>query len=318
MPKFSLIIPVYNVAEYIRECLDSIMNQDFYDWEAILINDGSTDISGDICDEYSHKDSRFKVFHKSNGGVSTARNVGLENAKGQWIWFVDSDDYIVPGSFNILNKAIVDCNSDTIFFGIIRKRGDILKESKNNFIKNYSKEKFLNQVFCFLNQSILFSRAIIESENLRFSPGVRMAEDLEFQYKYLCHIDKPLMIPNNLYVYNLREGSAMRNSKANYNNVVDCFKVCENLLTHVSENTIAPTFWFGKRVRLLLKSCLQSAARLPKKDRSWIQCRYRKIVNNYVDRGYKIILDKRLKIAYLNLPLYFFFLKRYYKINNIR
>src|SRR5690606_22590995 len=95
MPKVSVIIPVYNTENYLRECLDSILAQTFTDFEVLLINDGSTDSSGKICDEYAEKDSRIKVFHKENGGVSSARNLGLDNAKGEWICFVDSDDEIL-------------------------------------------------------------------------------------------------------------------------------------------------------------------------------------------------------------------------------
>ena len=93
-PKISIIIPIYKVEKYIRECLDSILNQTFTDWEALLIDDGSPDNSGVICDEYAAKDNRFKVFHKENGGVSSARNLGLEKATGEWVTFIDADDWI--------------------------------------------------------------------------------------------------------------------------------------------------------------------------------------------------------------------------------
>ena len=90
----SIIIPVYNSEKALRRCLDSILAQTMTDYECLLIDDGSTDSSGRICDEYAAKDERFRVFHKENGGVSSARNVGLDNAKGEWITFVDSDDSV--------------------------------------------------------------------------------------------------------------------------------------------------------------------------------------------------------------------------------
>ena len=93
-PKISIIVPVYNAEQYLRRCIDSILNQSFTDFELILIDDGSKDKSSDICDEYAAKDSRIKVYHKENGGVSSARNLGLDNANGEWIAFVDSDDFI--------------------------------------------------------------------------------------------------------------------------------------------------------------------------------------------------------------------------------
>ena len=93
-PKISVIIPVYNAESTLRRCVDSVLAQTFTDFECLLINDGSKDKSGEICDEYARKDSRVKVFHKENGGVSSARNVGLDNARGEWVSFVDSDDWV--------------------------------------------------------------------------------------------------------------------------------------------------------------------------------------------------------------------------------
>ena len=94
MPLVSIIIPVYNVEKFLCTCLDSIISWEFTNWEAILIDDGTLDNSGIICDEYAVKDTRFKVIHKRNEGVSVARNLGLDMARGQWCWFVDSDDLI--------------------------------------------------------------------------------------------------------------------------------------------------------------------------------------------------------------------------------
>ena len=94
IPKISVIIPVYNTEKFLHRCIDSILTQTYTDFELLLIDDGSKDSSGSICDEYAEKDSRVRVFHKENGGVSSARNLGLDNAWGEWITFVDSDDYI--------------------------------------------------------------------------------------------------------------------------------------------------------------------------------------------------------------------------------
>ena len=93
-PKISVIVPVYNTEKYLRRCIDSVLAQTYQDFELLLIDDGSKDSSGAICDEYAAKDARVRVFHKENGGVSSARNLGLDNARGEWVTFVDSDDYI--------------------------------------------------------------------------------------------------------------------------------------------------------------------------------------------------------------------------------
>ena len=107
MPKVSIIVPVYKAEKYLNRCIDSILAQTFIDWELLLIDDGSPDKSGEICDEYSKKDQRIKVFHKSNGGVSSARNLGLDHVKGQWITFIDADDYI-DSSFCNINEAEIN------------------------------------------------------------------------------------------------------------------------------------------------------------------------------------------------------------------
>ena len=106
MPFFSIIIPVYNVALYLRECLDSVLSQTFTDWEAICVDDGSTDGSGAILDEYAAKDKRLRVFHQPNAGVSAARNKALDNISGEWVWCVDGDDMLHPEALAIVAQSI--------------------------------------------------------------------------------------------------------------------------------------------------------------------------------------------------------------------
>ena len=110
--KFSIIVPVYKVEKYIRSCIESILNQKYSDFELLLINDGSPDNSGEICDEYARSDERVKVFHQKNRGVSSARNVGLENSSGEYILFVDADDILYPDALFILKKTIETANED--------------------------------------------------------------------------------------------------------------------------------------------------------------------------------------------------------------
>jgi len=106
MDKISIIIPVYNVEPYIRKCLDSVINQTYTNLEIICIDDGSTDNSGKICDEYAKQDNRIKVFHKANGGLSSALNMGLKKFTGEYLGFVDSDDWIEPDMFEVLHKTL--------------------------------------------------------------------------------------------------------------------------------------------------------------------------------------------------------------------
>ena len=111
-PIISIIIPVYNAEKTLNRCVDSVLNQTFHDWELLLIDDGSKDRSMYLCDEYALKDKRIKVFHKKNGGVSSARNMGLDYARGEWITFVDSDDYICENIFDLVSSH----NEDLLIF----------------------------------------------------------------------------------------------------------------------------------------------------------------------------------------------------------
>lgn len=117
MPRFSIIVPVYNTAEYLPQCIDSVLSQSFRDFEVILIDDGSTDHSGAICDQYAAADERVKVCHQANGGASRARNLGLAHATGEFVLFLDSDDYYL--SANML-AALADTDADVTCFRLER------------------------------------------------------------------------------------------------------------------------------------------------------------------------------------------------------
>lgn len=318
-PQYSIIVPVYNVADYLRFCLDSIAMQDYEAWEAILIDDGSTDGSSEICDEYAEKDVRFKVFHQVNSGVSATRNVGLKNATGQWIWFVDGDDYILPGALARLNNIIQSNDCDTIFFGVIDEIDGVLQKVNNpKGVVEVEKSEFLNRVSCHYNPSMLFTRHYLLNNGLLFPKGLKIAEDLELQYKYLFYAQKPIQIADSLYVYRRRDGSAMRNKDSHRNNLFCTFKVCENLLEFIREKQIPAEEWFAIRVRQLLKSGLQSAERLHRKELSGIKKRLREIISGYSKIGYENVADGTIKLAKANLRLYFYCLRIFYKIKGIR
>ncbi len=112
-PDISIIIPVYNVQCYLRTCLSSVIGQKFINFEVLLIDDGSLDGSGKICDEYANMYDNIRVFHKENGGVSSARNVGLSAARGKWITFVDADDYLLPDALLVLYNIAINSDSDS-------------------------------------------------------------------------------------------------------------------------------------------------------------------------------------------------------------
>lgn len=203
-PLISIIVPVYNAEATLNRCVDSIINQKFSDWELLLINDGSRDRSGEICDEYAVRDSRIKVLHKENGGVSSARNWGLDNSCGKFIMFVDSDDFLVIYDFN---KNIIEGTEDLILFSYYSNSG---KENKlispiNSCVISTEKDlrefysNFLHEGFFKTIWSKIFKRDLIG--NLRFDENMLLGEDHLFLLKYLSVIKSLRFISSPLYIY---------------------------------------------------------------------------------------------------------------------
>ena len=127
MPQISVIIPVYKVEQFLGDCIKSILSQTFSNYEIILVDDGSPDNSGKLCDEFAAGDSRIKVVHKENGGVSSARNKGIEIAEGEWICFVDSDDWVEPDYLEVMFKTAIENNADVSVCGFVGGKKTALK-----------------------------------------------------------------------------------------------------------------------------------------------------------------------------------------------
>ena len=220
LPKVSIIVPVYKVENYLPRCLDSILGQFFTDFELLLINDGSPDNSGKICDEYAVKDSRIRVFHQSNGGVSVARNTGLDNARGEWIAFVDSDDWVDAGWLDIfaLETAPSIEHYDLMVYGR-KKVGDssVIYEytpaTANETPIDYMNS---NEFYMVAVWSCFFRHTIIERFWIRFSPGLKYAEDTEFLLKCFVSSERLLVLGTALYNYYLRETSATNTASSDF------------------------------------------------------------------------------------------------------
>ena len=196
--RVSIIIPVYNSENTLRTCLDSILAQTMTDYECLLIDDGSKDSSGSICDEYAVKDKRFRVFHKENGGVSSARNVGLDNAKGEWITFVDSDDSVeesfLESLYNFGSGSLKICN----FTGDGHKD---YSEEYSNVETSLVITKLLDGNLVWTPWGKLFASTIINEHNLRFDIKLRLGEDTVFCWEYLSYCPDVTVLASNLYNY---------------------------------------------------------------------------------------------------------------------
>lgn len=215
----SIIVPVYNVENYLDKCIQSIVEQTYKNIEIILIDDGSTDNSGKKCDEWAKKDNRIKVVHKKNGGVSSARNVGIDSADGEYIGFVDGDDYINKYMYEIMYNEIKKDNVDLVMCDYQR----VLPESQvqNCQVDGYSTEIFdktmMLQMFFPYFGSVWLSLYVKEKlENIKFDINRYIGEDLKFNCDYIVKCkNNGIHIKSKLYYYRLRNESVTRinNSK---------------------------------------------------------------------------------------------------------
>lgn len=226
--KISVIVPVYNVEQYVGECIESILNQSFYDIELILINDGSKDNSGFICDEYAKKDNRIKVIHKKNEGVSIARNIGIKNASGKYIAFVDSDDLVDKEIYTTMLQAIEESGSDLVMCRYEKVYSDRNNELAIEPLREglYDKEQIFNNLILDMigNDPLdmskplimgstcrcLYKKDIIDKYKIEF-PVIKIAEDMLFHLYYLMSCKKVYVVNKALYYYRYNELSATNN-----------------------------------------------------------------------------------------------------------
>lgn len=217
-PKVSIIIPVYNVEKYLCRCLDSIINQSLKDIEIILVDDGSQDNCGKICDDYASTDNRIRVIHKKNAGVSSARNSGLEIASGEYIGFVDADDFAIDTMFEVLYSQAVLFEADISMCHFFRVDAEHKLETHKKIpgpenIKKLNSRGAIDIVLDF-NQAVqvavwnkLFKRSVLRQ--LKFDVNKKMSEDFEFLIQAIIKSQTIICIPQALYGYYVqREGSA--------------------------------------------------------------------------------------------------------------
>ncbi len=216
----SIIIPVYNSQNYIERCLKSIIEQTYKNFEVIIIDDGSTDNSSNICNKYCKKDLRFKYFYKKNGGVSSARNYGLKVSKGIFISFIDSDDYLEKDFLKILiNNINLDSKIDMSICGYRRVYENKVKDMFCR--KFWGKNDVCTSICCVLDSSIfascvwnkLFKSSIIKKNKLKFDSKYLIGEDLKFCIDYLCYCSNTFYTEKVLYNYLINSSSLMRQNK---------------------------------------------------------------------------------------------------------
>ena len=225
-PLLSIIIPVYKVEKYLDRCLKTVTNQTYKNLEIILVDDGSPDNCPKMCDDWAKKDKRIRVFHKQNGGVSSARNLGIENATGDYLTFIDSDDTIELETYE---KCILELknNIDTVFFKMNRVHGDetiekyneynlnLLKKNKNNICPFYYRKDGSSNIPNIMGSCsrVIFNNKVIKENDLTFNQKIYYQEDKEFLLRYLLYCNKVSVLDEYLYNYYLYDTSSSRNIK---------------------------------------------------------------------------------------------------------
>lgn len=268
----SIIIPVYNIEPYIKTCIDSILNQTYKNLEILLVDDGSSDNCGEICDQYAVNDSRIRVLHKENGGLSDARNYGLKEAQGEIISFIDGDDYIDKQFYEIMLSQMRKNNSDIIECGCVKfcdgSTPEAVYESETKIMKPYDwlTESNLGEFVSCVVWNKLYKRSVLEG--ILFPVG-RHYEDEATTYKAVYKANSITRINSALYFYRQREGSITQNER-NIKEINEQFQSLEEkciFFEKCNEKHIA-NFSYAK-LGLFMISVYESRKKLTGKSKDW-------------------------------------------------
>lgn len=290
----SVIVPVYNSEKTLNRCIDSILSQTFSDFELIIVDDGSSDSSGEICDNYAKIDNRVKVFHKQNGGVSSARNLGLENVKGKWVTFCDSDDYVSPVWLDIYIRS---CRND---IELVVQNYNNLDSNINYFVGSTADfiEKFYDNDIIGYVWNKLYSCSIINKYNILFYESFSFLEDEVFNYMYLQYIESIIFTKESGYYYEIPDFNIKYTNADNFEPHYIVFTIIDRIN---KLHPIIETYRFYLKIlfRSLFDSFLKKNSNCKEK-----LLRYRFVVRN----NSSVIETLPLKIRMvLKLPSFFVF-----------
>lgn len=326
----SIIVPIYNVATYLPACIESMLQQTVKDLQIILVDDGSTDRSGTICDEYAAKDTRVEVIHKRNGGVSAARNTGLQKAKGEYITFVDGDDYIHPQALEVLLTSL---RSTTYSFTMILPEYVTEKQSKLPEIdlsqfstRVLSKDNLLQSLFLQRGQQRILYQAVWNKlyrkevlDGLMFKDVV--SEDTEFNVQVCCRSTCALLIAAPLYYYVQRPASIVH-TRWNVKNLGELDMIVNCYETLPADDTPTRAYCLERIYRTMLacrhnaksvsRDCSHLAAQKIKEAK-------KKTLNDFVRNPHIPFNRKAVKLLFLFFPpLYELFIYGCEKLASLR
>lgn len=257
----TIVIPVYNTEKYLSLCLDSILSQTYSDWECILVDDGSSDTSGTICDKYAAIDRRFRVIHKKNEGVSSARNTGIDNTNTKWITFVDADDTIANDYLSHVIPILKDDKYKAVSFS-----ADKITDAGETFpYKSYkdeevSIESFIKGTNHFVSWGYFFDLSIIRDNNLRFPTTLAMSEDAAFIMQYFQYIPSIYTLSARKYYYRINDNSVVQ-SGMNYHKSLNFYNAA--LQIHcLKENGLLSPSTIDTSVRYQLRLFLRAVRKM--------------------------------------------------------
>lgn len=295
-PLISIIVPVYNSEKILNRCINSILKQSFRDWELILINDGSTDKSGNICDQYANKDERIRVFHKKNGGVSSARNMGLNYAIGKWITFVDSDDCLTDYAFELnWNDISEDLILFPFYFNYRDGSSELFSLRTSGIIKNlipFFEKEFAQMIFK-VPWSKLYRNELIES--LRFDEKIKCGEDTLFVINYLKNIKSCNVQGKPLYIFN--QDSTLFHIK--YQQPIESSIYALSMIYSAYEVLNFKCLFFEKNIFFDFKSCCQDE--INKRPLAWFNNKVVKRIYSNIKQG--MGFEQRLRYKLLSFAI---------------
>lgn len=325
MPKISIIVPVYKVETYISKCIDSIIAQKYQDWELLLVDDGSPDSSGKICDRYSKTDSRIKTIHQQNSGVSSARNTGINYATGEWIVFVDSDDWIE--SNYLLDFFIDDLHVDSLVIqGMVLDDGKTLLPisfpEKDIYGTGFSLDIKQYRILYYGGPCCkLYRKSIIDNNGIRFPLDYSFGEDTVFFYQYLSYVRKIHLVNKANYHYMQHEEGSLTKTVHPFEKLnkyimdsVEYLDICSKV--HNDRSNILTKEFIDYMLPQMIRSCLNIFRLGYSKEQTYIllgkaKVSYGSLLSKYKSSSIGLIASL---LFHMPVPLLYYILLVIYKI----
>ncbi len=313
LPLISVIIPVYNVEKYLEECVSSVLAQTYKNIEIILVDDGSTDSSGKLCDSFAEKNSKLQVVHQKNAGLSDARTAGFQRATGKYVYFLDSDDYIAETALEKLCFIAEKDASDIVFFDA----HSFLDESEEEIKQNYKRKNIYHtksgiEIFAEMQNNsefhssvplMLAKKDLFVTNNISFIPGIYY-EDMAFTFEALCLADRVSQCKESLYFRRYRKDSIMT-SKKNIKYFDSTVILYKHLLQFVENNKLCENVAVKKYIARISYNVFNNYTALSKNDKRTVAETFSEIKKDILKNN--AFGDTALKLKCYNNALWFFY-----------